>query len=127
MAEMAVRIDGVAPSAGGALPVAPPLNQVTSLNAATAVSNGTALSVGYVPSACTFVGTSSATLTAGTILLQGSIDNVNWITLTTITAATDFTAAMTKSYAITTFFPYYRAAISVLITGGNITMKVVAS
>lgn len=101
---------------------------VTSLNAATAVSNGTVYDLGYLSRDYTFVGTSSATLTAGTVQLQGSIDGTTFVPIgTDIALATDFTAATSKAYTGSTDYRYFRASITVTVTGGTITFKILAA
>jgi hypothetical protein len=101
---------------------------VTSLSAATAVSTGTVYDLGYLSRDYTFVGTSSATLTAGVVRLFGSIDNTNFVQIgTDITASTDFPSATSKAYSGSTDYRYFRADITTLITGGNITVKVLGA
>lgn len=107
-------------------PAAPAV--VTSLNAATAISTGTIYDLGYLSRDYTFVGTSSATLTAGTVQLQGSIDGTTFVPIgTDIALATDFTTATSKAYTGSTDYRYLRASITVTVTGGNITFKVLAA
>lgn len=107
-------------------PTAPTV--VTSLNAATAISTGTIYDLGYLSRDYTFVGTSSATLAAGTVQLQGSIDGTTFVPIgTDIALATDFTTATSKAYTGSTDYRYLRASITVTVTGGNITFKVLAA
>lgn len=144
MAEMRVVIEGGYNAAGnvvsplpvsgtftssGTVTVAPASPAtVTSLNAATAVSSGAVYDLGYLSRDYTFVGTSSATLTAGVVRLFGSIDNTNFIQIgTDITLATDFPSALSKSYTGATDYRYFRADITTTVTGGNITFKILAA
>lgn len=107
-------------------PTAPAV--VTSLNAATAISNGTTYDLGYLSRDYTFVGTSSATLSAGTVQLQGSIDNTTFVPIgTDVALATDFATATSKAYTGSVDYRYFRASITVTVTGGNITFKVLAA
>lgn len=74
--------------------------------------------------------TSSATLTAGTILIEGSVDGVNWYTVITV-AANTITAAGNTAYSgpPATLAParFIRARISVAIVGGTISVAVGAA
>jgi len=107
-------------------PTAPAV--VTSLNAATAISSGTVYDLGYLSRDYTFVGTSSATLTAGVVRLFGSIDNTNFVQIgSDISCTADFTAAVSKAYTGATNYRYLRADITTTITGGNITVKVMGA
>lgn len=109
----------VAPSAPAA---------VTSLNAATAISTGAAYDLGYLSRDYTFVGTSSATLTAGVVRLQGSIDGTTFVPIgTDITLSTDFATATSKAYTGASDFRYFRADITTTVTGGTITFKILAA
>ena len=101
---------------------------VTSLNAATAISSGTVYDLGYLSRDFTFVGTSSATLTAGVVRLFGSIDNTNFVQIgSDITLATDFPSATSKAYTGAVDARYFRADITTTVTGGNITFKILAA
>lgn len=107
-------------------PAAPAI--VTSLSAATAVSSGTVYDLTYLSRDYTFVGTSSATLTAGVIRLFGSIDGTTFVQIgADITAATDFPSATSKAYTGSTDYRYFRADITTTITGGNVTFKILAA
>lgn len=104
-------------------------NASVSLPAGSAgIANGNSVDMGIIISDPVAVITATAALTAGTIDVQGSLDNVNWYSLlqTVITAATDFTAAGVKAYpplAQTGMLPcrYMRVIITAAITGGTIT------
>lgn len=98
------------------------------LNAATTTTNGTTADFGQVVSNSVAVGTSSATLTAGNIVIEGSIDNSRWFPLQTINL-TDFNAGITTvAYPqIAKPLRYIRTRVSVAPTGGNISMRVAAS
>lgn len=144
MAEQRVSIDGGADASGniirplpvagtftasGTVVVAPSAPATaTSLNAATAVSNGTVYDLGYLSRDFTFVGTSSATLTAGVVRLFGSIDNTNFVQIgSDIALATDFPTASSKAYTGAVDARYFRADITTTVTGGNITFKILAA
>lgn len=144
MAEMKVTIDGATDATGaivrpipvsgtftssGTVVVAPASPAtVTSLNAATAISSGAVYDLGYLSRDYTFVGTSSATLTAGVVRLFGSIDNTNFVQIgTDITLSTDFPSALSKSYTGATDYRYFRADITTTVTGGTITFKILAA
>jgi hypothetical protein len=104
----------------------------TSLTNASAVSNGSTYDCGYVAFTTGVQITSSAALTAGSIQIQASLDNVSWANVgAAITAATDFPSALTKIYC---FGPdtngaarFWRVAITTLITGGTVTAKIRSS
>lgn len=141
MAEMRVIVEGTyntstggtnplpgsaATSPSFSVPAAPATT--TSLNAATAVSSGTVYDLSYLSRDYTFVGTSSATLTAGVVRLFGSIDNTNFVQIgTDITLSTDFPSATSKAYTGSTDYRYFRADITTLVTGGTITFKILAA
>lgn len=114
---------------GGTQNVAPAAPAtVTSLNAATAISTGAVYDLGYLSRDYTFVGTSSATLTAGVVRLFGSIDNTRFVQIgTDITLSTDFPSATDKAYTGSTDYRYFRADITTTVTGGNITFKILAA
>jgi hypothetical protein len=101
---------------------------VISLSGASSVVQGAVYDLGYLSRDYTFVGNSSATLTAGIIRLFGSIDNVNFVQIgTDITAATDFPSATAKSYSGATDYRYFRADITTTITGGNVSFKILGA
>jgi hypothetical protein len=143
MAEMRVVIEGgynattgavvnplpVAGTISGTVVVAPSApTVVTSLNAATAVSSGAVYDLGYLSRDYTFVGTSSATLTAGVVRLFGSIDGTAFVQIgTDITLSTDFPSATSKAYTGSTDYRYFRADITTTVTGGNITFKILGA
>jgi len=139
MAEMRVVVEGGVNALTGAttnpLPVTGTFTSspsapavVTSLNAATAVSSGAVYDLGYLSRDYTFVGTSSATLTAGVVRLFGSIDGTAFVQIgTDITLSTDFATATSKSYTGATDYRYFRADITTTVTGGTITFKILAA
>lgn len=101
---------------------------VTSLNAATTTVTGTVYNLGYLSRDYTFVGTSSATLTAGVVRLFGSIDNTTFVQIgSDITLSTDFATATSKSYTGATNYRYFRADVTTNVTGGNITFKIMGA
>lgn len=109
----------VAPSAPATL---------TTLNAATTTVTGAVYDLGYLSRDYTFVGTSSATLTAGVVRLFGSIDNTAFVQIgSDINCATDFTSATSKAYTGATDYRYFRADVTTNITGGNVTFKILGA
>jgi len=116
-------------TSSGTVTVAPSAPAVvTSLNAATAVSTGSVYNLGYLSRDYTFVGTSSAALTAGVVRLFGSIDGTSFVQIgTDITLSTDFASATSKAYTGASDFRYFRADITTTVTGGNITFKILAA
>lgn len=73
--------------------------------------------------------TASATLTAGNIEIEGSLDNINWYPLkTSISASADFAAAGIKVYtAFAIPCRYMRSRISTALVGGTISAVVGAA
>ena len=102
---------------------------VISLTNATAVSNGSSYDCGYVANTTAVQITSSATLTAGQIRIQGSLDGTTWADMKVIDAATDFPSALSKMYGFdgTNSAKVWRVSISTTITGGNITARIRSS
>ena len=112
----------------------------TSLSAAT-TGTGSVIDIGEVKSQPCMVCTASAALTqTSSVILEGSIDNINWFFITkTGQISTDFAAASTFVYRPTSPFPvrYLRASIGTesanvvtvtgTITGGTITVRVTAA
>lgn len=67
-------------------------------------------------------GTTSAGAGAATILIQGSLDGTNWITLATITL-TLATTSSADGFASTAPWPYIRANVSAISgTGAAVTV-----
>lgn len=98
------------------------------LTAATATVTGAVYDLGYLSRDYTFVGTSSATLTAGVVRLFGSIDNSAFVQIgTDISCTADFTAALNKAYTGATNYRYLRADVTTTITGGTLTMKILGA
>lgn len=93
----------------------------TSLAAQSAVQNGTVQDDGGMRAHHTLVVTTSAGVSAGTVVLQLSQDNVNWFTGVTISTST---ANNVYAVDVTGAFRYSRAAITTSITGGTITATI---
>lgn len=104
---------------------------ITSLSNASAVSSGTALDNVVITRMVAVQVTASATLTAGALQVQSSLDGTNWSNVgSPIALATDFTAAGTKIYTFTDAnngaAEFWRASITTAVTGGTITVKIKA-
>jgi hypothetical protein len=114
---------------GQPIQVTPPITTaVTSLSAVSATTTGTVYDLGYLSRDYTFVGTSSATLTAGVVRLFGSIDNSAYIQIgSDISCATDFPSATSKAYTGAVDFRYFRADVTTTITGGTVTFKILGA
>lgn len=98
------------------------------LTNATTTTTGTVYDLGYLSRDYTFVGTSSATLTAGVVRMFGSIDNTNFVQIgADITCSTDYPSATSKAYTGATDYRYFRADVTTNITGGNLTMKILGA
>lgn len=91
-----------------------------SLSAASATGAGTALDGIVARATQVMVVTTSAGVSAGSVQLQGSLDNVNWYPLgsavTTSAASTTSVVTVTNSLA-----RFVRANVATVITGGTVT------
>ncbi len=96
------------------------LQPVKSLSAVSATGGGTALDGIVARSIQTLVVTTSSGVSAGSVQLQGSMDNVSWYSLgsavTTSAASTTTAVTVTNSLA-----RYVRANVATAITGGTVT------
>jgi hypothetical protein len=94
-----------------------------SLTAVSATGPGTALDGLCVRTNAVMAVTISAGVSAGSVQLQGSLDNQNWFSLgsavSTTTAST--TTAVTVTNALARFV---RANVATAITGGTVTVSV---
>jgi hypothetical protein len=95
---------------------------LTSLSAVSATGGGTALDGGVVRQNAVMVVTASAGTTAGSVQLQGSLDNTNWYSLGSAVSTT--TAATTQVTVTTAFSRYVRANVATAISGGTVTVLV---
>jgi hypothetical protein len=97
---------------------------VVSLSAATAISSGTSLNGLAVRQNAVMSITLSATATAGTVVLQASLDGVNWWNTTGTASPTS--AGTTAVTVAGVYAQYVRAAITVAVvgTGANLTVSV---
>lgn len=140
MAEMNIRIEGMTPVSGNipttisqtgtnnrvqTLPATPAV--AISLNGASGVNIGSVYNAGQLTKGAAVQMTSSATLTAGTIVIRGSLDGVSYADLVTITAATDFPSATTKLYSIPVQAAFLRTDITVGLTGGTISTRILGN
>jgi hypothetical protein len=70
--------------------------------------------------------TTSAGVTAGSVQMQGSLDNTNWANVGSAISTT--TASTTTAVTATSqFYRYYRANVVTSITGGSITASIGAN
>ena len=108
--------NGIAPYTLGIAPV-------VSFTSKSTTGAGTALDGLAVRANAVMVVTSSAGVSAGSVALQGSLDNVNWFSLgsavTTSAASTTTPVVVTGAYA-----RYVRANVATAITGGTVTASV---
>ena len=99
------------------------LPPVVSLSAVSAAGAGTALDGACIrPNAVMTVSTSTG-VSAGSVQLQGSLDNAHWFSLgsAVTTSAASTTTQVTVSNALVR---YVRANVATLITGGTVTCSV---
>lgn len=95
-----------------------------SLSAKSAVSNGTVFDGLTVRSNAVLTVTTTAGVSAGTVVLQASNDGVNFYAASGASISTT-TASATSSVVETNVFAcYFRAAITSAISGGQITASV---
>lgn len=106
-------------------------NASTSLPAGSGAGTitGTVVDFGAIYANVLAVITASATLTAGTILIEGSIDGNTWYQINSVDATATFTAAGTKPFVASPMVParYARARVSVALTGGTIGVMIGAA
>jgi hypothetical protein len=101
---------------------------VLSLSAVSAAGPGAILNNAGVRNNHSVVVNTNGTVTGGTVQLQGSQDNVNWVNLlTTALAPLSATAAVTAGTSQLTPFRYVRAIVVAPITGGGTITAYVAS
>jgi hypothetical protein len=96
----------------------------TTLNAVTGAASGTTMDTGATHANCTVVCVGTGTL-AGTITIEGSLDNTTWVTTGTTVALT--AAATVTATATGKAFRYYRASLSGTSGTGTATAKIMAS
>lgn len=102
-------------------------NASTSLPAGSAsLATGNVADFGAIYLNTVVVVVATAALTAGTLLLEGSLDGNNWYQISTLTATT-ITGAGVTVYTATIPARYVRSRISVAITGGTITTLIGAA
>jgi hypothetical protein len=93
---------------------------IKSLSAVSATGAGTALDGVVSRANAVATITTSSGVSAGSVVLEGSLDGINFITLgsavTTSAASTTYTVASTSS-----FFRFVRARVATLISGGTIS------
>jgi len=110
----------------GLLNIATGLPPITSLPASTSAAGaGTVLDGGAAhTNHCMVVTTGSVASTAGTVILEGSHDNTNWVQLGTFspTAANTSTAV-----SATGAYRYIRSRVTVALSGGTIQTTVAMS
>ena len=77
--------------------------------------------------AASMVVVSSAGVSAGSVQMQGSLDNVSWYSLGSAVSTTTASNVYTPVVTTTTPFRYVRALIATTVTGGTISATVGAS
>ena len=99
------------------------LAPLVSLSAVSATGAGTALDGLVVRASAVATVTTSAGVSAGSVVLEGSLDGTNFVTLgsavSTTSASTTYTVAATN-----VFMRYVRARVATAITGGTISAAV---
>jgi hypothetical protein len=96
---------------------------MVSLTAVSATGGGTALDGLVIRTTGVMVVTSSAGVSAGSVQMQGSLDNVNWFNLGTAVSTTTASTVFPPATA-TGAFRYVRANVATAITGGTISAAV---
>lgn len=82
-----------------------------------AVANGTAIPLGRPFNNVSLVVQTTGTITGGVIVIQGSVDGVNWFNMG---AGITLTAAGTFQFtSVSAPIPFIRAAITTAVTGGG--------
>lgn len=99
------------------------ITATTTLSAVTGNATGTAVDCGSAHANCTVVCVGTSTL-AGTITIEGSLDNTTWV-------STGSTVALTAAGTVTATssakaFRYYRASLSASSGAGTATAKLMA-
>jgi hypothetical protein len=99
------------------------LSPITSFTAKSATGPGSVLDGLAVRANAVMVVTTSAGVSAGSVQLQGSLDNSNWFNLG---SAVSTTAASTTTQVVVTgaYARYVRANVATAITGGTVAASV---
>jgi hypothetical protein len=98
------------------------LQPLVSLSAVSATGPGTALDSVTCRGNAVATVTASAGTTAGQVTIQGSLDNVNWVTVgSPVTTSAAGTTAVT---ATGQFYRFIRANVTTTIVGGTVTVSV---
>jgi hypothetical protein len=100
------------------------LAPAVSLSAKSTVSTGTALDGLTIRENVVLTVTTTARVSAGTVVLQARNDGVNFYAVSGASISTTTASATTSVVATNVFARYVRAAITSAITGGQITAKV---
>jgi hypothetical protein len=102
------------------------LQPLVSLSAVSATGPGTALDSVTCRGNAIMTVTTSAGVSAGSVQMQGSLDNTNWVN---VGSAVSTTSANTTTAVVATsqFYRFYRANIATVITGGTVTVSVGAN
>lgn len=90
---------------------------ITNLSAVTATGAGASIN-GALGDSSTWVITASSVTTGGTVLIQGSLDGTNWVTLST----TSVSGNGSTGVAVTSRWLFLRANVSAR-TDGTYTVK----
>lgn len=100
------------------------IDPFTTLNAVTGNATGLTMDCGSSHEVVTIVGVGTGTL-AGTLTIEGSLDNVTWV-------STSITVGLTAAATVTTTssfraFRYYRVSLSGASGTGSVTVKMMAN
>jgi|ERR1700730_13375133 hypothetical protein len=100
------------------------LQPLVSLSAVSATGPGAALDSVTCRGNVIMIVNSSAGVTAGSVQMQGSLDNVSWVNIGTAVSTTTANTVFPPVVATSQFVRYVRANIATPITGGTISASV---
>jgi len=100
------------------------LAPAVSLTAVSATGGGTALDGLVIRTTAVMVVVSSAGVSAGSVQMQGSLDNVSWFSLGSAVSTTTANTVFTPVVVTGTAFRLLRANVATAITGGTISATV---
>jgi hypothetical protein len=103
------------------------MQPLVSLSAVSAAGPGAALDALTSRGNVIMIVTSSAGVSAGSVQLQGSLDNANWVNIGTAVSTTTASTTFPPVIATSQFVRYVRANIATAITGGTVTVSVGAN
>lgn len=98
----------------------------TTLNAQSAVANGTANDFASCYSSVSMVVVPNGTLTAGKVVLEGSLNGTNWVKINETATDIDFsTGSTTRIISVTgVALRHFRGVITDAIVGGTVTAQI---